>query len=243
MRRVQQDVSASVARHPDVAVPAVVAAASRSSEARRPRDAARASRQRVRADGALERRAARGRDAGRRSRAGLVAASPRGHRRAAPRPSAARLRPLRPAPRRGSSRACPRARARASSGPPVEPEGRPVPEHRSPGFSMHLVGADRRRDAVHLEDPAARPAGRKRPIWSTYGPKLAVCNVVVELAGGLADSSASSAFGTFTESDAARSSRRSSASCLRRARARCTARAAGTTSSAHERRRREPRTP
>ena len=68
--------------------------------------------------------------------------------------------------RRGSSPRR-RARGRASAGRRSD-RTRPVPEHDVAVLQLDLVGADRRRDAVHLEHPAARaPGRRKRPIWST----------------------------------------------------------------------------
>src|SRR5206468_12676255 len=62
-------------------------------------------------------------------------------------------------------------------------ERRPVPEHGVAALDLDPVGPDRRGDAVHLEDPAARGAGRIAPdlvdVWAEGGLR----DVVVELAG------------------------------------------------------------
>src|SRR5262249_49673694 len=64
----------------------------------------------------------------------------------------------------------------------VRPEGRPVPEHRVAVLQLDLVGPDRRRYAVDLEDPARRGLGGVSPdlvdVWAEGRGR----HVVVELA-------------------------------------------------------------
>src|SRR5438094_4926336 len=62
-------------------------------------------------------------------------------------------------------------------------ERRPVPEHGVAVLDLDLVGPDRRGDAVHLEDPAARGPGRIAPDLVDVRAEGGLRDVVVELAG------------------------------------------------------------
>src|SRR5439155_13649344 len=65
----------------------------------------------------------------------------------------------------------------------TRPEGRPVPEHAVAGLQHDRVRPDRRRDTVHLEDPAARAPGRVAADLVDVRPEAADRHETVELAG------------------------------------------------------------
>ncbi len=88
------------------------------------------------------------------TQAAPFACAPSGRRRAGPPRRPRWPCRCRPAPARGSSCAGPLQHQRRR--PAVRAEVRPVPEDEVAVLQRHRVGADRRRDAVHLEDPAAR---------------------------------------------------------------------------------------
>ena len=132
-----------------------------------------------------------------------------------PRPCARRCRPRRT---RGSSPSPGCALEHERLRPARGAELRPVPEHRVAVLQRHGVRADRRRLAVHLEDPAGLPAAAYRADLVDVRAERGRLDVVVELAR-IRRSLERVERVRLARSRAAPSRRRSCASCLRRGRA------------------------